>query len=92
MCACVVCALCIGPSDLRWFPVPITQQAMMIFDESLLTKLCWPSLHVSECTRMHFKTPKIFWESMPPHLPRVKDCRAAMFSTSAYNPPPPPTQ
>ena len=33
---------------------------------------------------MRFRTPKT-WGSMPPDLPRVKDCRVAMFSTSAYD-------
>ena len=36
----------------------------------------------SECTRMCPRRPKISWGGMAPDPPRVKDCRAAVFSTS----------
>ena len=51
-------------------------------DEPLLNT----SLHASECTRMHLRTPKISWGTMPPDPTRLNDCRAAMFSTSANTP------
>ena len=31
------------------------------------------------------KLTKISWGSLPPDPPTMKDCRAAMFSTSAYD-------
>ena len=53
-------------------------------DEPLL---CMPQ-NTPECTGLS-RTPKnskISWGSMPPDPPTAKDCRAAMFSTSAMPP------
>ena len=57
-------------------------------DESLLKKLCvllcMPQI-ARESTSEHLKLPKFPGGSSPPDPPRVKDCRAAMFSTSGNN-------
>ena len=44
------------------------------------------SVDFSECTKMNLRTLKIIkisWGSIPPDLPRVNNCRTAMFSSSA---------
>ena len=46
----------------------------------------------SVCLRMHLRTPKITktsWGSVPPDPPRVNNCKAVMFSTSANEIAPP---
>ena len=68
--------------------VPVARQVIMINKEAnneLIKKLCVFSI----CLRMHLRTLNISWGSMPPDSPRVKDCRAAMFSTSANDIAPP---
>ena len=42
-------------------------------------------LYASECTRMCLRTPIITQNFLGVHAPRLKDCMAAMFSTSANN-------
>ena len=69
------------------------QQVMMIMMSfsmshliSLFQEPLCASLYVSECNRMHPRTPKatkISWESMLQDPPKVKACMSAMSSTSA---------
>ena len=64
---------------------------MRLLLKKLFVLLCMPQ-NAQECTRMHLRTPKITkisWGSMTPDFPRVNDCRAAMFSTSANDIAPP---
>ena len=66
--------------------VPVAQQAMVIIMK-LCVVLCMPQ-NAPECTSEHLKLPKFPGEACP-QTPRVNDCRAAMFSTSANDIAPP---
>ena len=86
MCASVVHVLGIVSCAWRWFSVSVSSASNEDYNDDpplnkLCVFLCMPQ-NAPECTSEHLKLPKFPGGACPPDPPRVKDCRAAMFSTS----------